>query len=116
MVAAIQNLGNAYFAQERYDEAIEQYKAAIDIDFDNAQLYYNLGVAYSKKELYNDGESALLNAVEIEPDNGPAHKVLAICYYYLKEYELALEHAELARGLGEEVQQDFVDTLNRKVR
>ena len=52
MVAALANLGNAYFGQQKYDAAIGQYKKAIRIRPDDGTIHYNLAAAYFNKTNY----------------------------------------------------------------
>ena len=44
------NLGNAYYEQGKLNEAIAEYKKAIEIDPDFADAYYNLGNVYDERE------------------------------------------------------------------
>ena len=48
------NLGNLYFNEERYDEAIEAYQKVIEIDPEQVVVYSNLGDAYSEQEKHDE--------------------------------------------------------------
>jgi len=116
MVAALVNLGNAYFGEEEYDAAIEQYKRAVRIKPDDGTLYYNLGAAYSNKEDYEQAVAAHLRAVEIEPKMSDAHSGLAIAFYRLKKYDLAWHHIKIAEELGVEIEEDLLEAIEDKLR
>jgi tetratricopeptide (TPR) repeat protein len=45
------NFGSLLLQEERYDEAIEQLKAAVDLDPEYADAQYNLGAAYVNKAI-----------------------------------------------------------------
>jgi len=45
---AYNNLGVAYDFKNRIDEAIYQYKHAIEMKSDYGEAHYNLGIAYAK--------------------------------------------------------------------
>lgn len=40
--------GNAYYSEEKFEEAIAYYKKVLDLGFESGPLYYNLGNAYFK--------------------------------------------------------------------
>jgi len=108
MLAAVANLGNAYFAKKDYDAAIEQYKKAIRIKPDDAAIHYNLGAAYSNKGDYEAAVKEHLRAIELEPKMSDAHNGLIFAYYKLGEYEEAWKHIETAKQQGVNVPEDLV--------
>jgi tetratricopeptide (TPR) repeat protein len=116
MLAALVNLGNAYFGQEKYDAAIEQYRKAARIDPNEAMIRYNLGAAYSNNSNYRQAVAEYLRAVEIEPELSDAHYGLAVGFYQLKQYDLARIHLKIAEKLGVDVPKDQLDALKRKLR
>ncbi|GAJ23236.1 unnamed protein product, partial [marine sediment metagenome] len=83
MIAALINLGNAYFGQKKYGASIEQYKKAVLIKPDEAMIHYNLGAAFSNNENYEQAVAKYLRAVEIDPEIGDAHYGLAFGFYQL---------------------------------
>ena len=116
MLAALVNLGNAYFGQKKYSMAIEQFKKAVLIQPDEAMIHYNLGATYSNNENYEQGVAAYLMAVEIDPEIGDAHYGLAFGFYNLKKYDLAWKHIKIDEELGVEVSKDQLNAIKRKLR
>ncbi len=63
------NLGVAYAEQHRYDEAINEFKAALQIDAGYADAYYNIGAEFMRQGSYDDAITEFKTALAIEPDN-----------------------------------------------
>jgi tetratricopeptide (TPR) repeat protein len=78
-----------FFDQKKYDEAIDEYKAAIidDSHFDDA--YVECADAFLMKKDLENARSYLRTAVEINPKNAKAHNNLGCCYQELGDYEQA---------------------------
>ena len=62
------NLGNLYFNEERYDEAIEAYQKVIEIDPKQVAAYNNLGNVYAKQERYNEAIEVYQKTIELNPE------------------------------------------------
>jgi len=115
MIAALANLGSAYFAKADYDAAIEQYKKAVRIKPDDPAIHYNLGAAYSNKADYEAAVAEHLRAVELEPEMADAHNGLAFAYYKLKEYELAWKYIKMAEQLDADITEDLSEAIESKL-
>lgn len=59
------NLANKYVEKERYDEAVEKYREAIDRYPYDPDFFINLGFAYRKIEEYPQAESAFRSALKL---------------------------------------------------
>ena len=99
-------LGNCYFRQEGYDDAIDYYIAYIDScdgEEENLPLaYYNLGYAYYKKgNQYPDAIENFECAIE-EPGNlgakviADAYCRIGDCHYLGGDYKSAAENYDMA--------------------
>ncbi|MBN1869142.1 MAG: tetratricopeptide repeat protein [Candidatus Omnitrophica bacterium] len=96
---AYNNLGTMYHAMNRNEDAIAAYKKAIEIKPD-ANTYYNLAIAYSS---INKNEAAIASytkAIELNRDFKEAYNNLAIVYFQLKQYHLAIKNCDRAKELG----------------
>ena len=80
------NLGAALVKLERYDEAIEQYRAALAAK-DNADLRLNLALAYYKKNAWRDAEQQLNKLRAAQPGDARVGTLLADCYAHLGQDE-----------------------------
>ncbi|RNA17139.1 Small glutamine-rich tetratricopeptide repeat-containing alpha [Brachionus plicatilis] len=64
--------GNELMKQEKFNEALEQYNKAIEIDKSNAVYYCNRAAAYSKLSDFNSSIEDCKNALKIDPSYGKA--------------------------------------------
>lgn len=89
-VSAIQQLfmaGQQAFDEARYQDAINQFEAVIELNNGFAAAYYALGMVY--QEISEDPRYPLWyfeTAIEIDPSYAPAYDVLCRSYYQLKNY------------------------------
>ena len=82
--------GDAYYhfslarladADERYAEAIEEYKKALELDPKNSTIYSQMAQTYSRSQKLPDAIAAANKAVELNPDNIDAHMLLSQIYW-----------------------------------
>lgn len=100
-----------YYDEQKYDEAIAEFKKAVELNPNLAEAHYNLGVVYLTKELFDEAIAEFKRAIDIAPEFAPAHNNLAIIYYSKGEYSLAIEHCDRAIELGHKVQPEFLELL-----
>ena len=62
------DLGRVYFAKDKTDLAIEEYKKSITLQRDYANAYYHLGLAYLKNKDNAAAVTAFKEVVRIAPD------------------------------------------------
>jgi len=115
MAPALTNLANVYFKQKDYKKAIEYYRKAERLDPANALIYHNLGAAYSNRDMYEQSVAEYSKAVQLDPEMADAHKGLGIGHYKLENYELALKHLKIAQKLGQDVPEDLLTAVERKL-
>lgn len=63
------NLGKVYFALDKYDLAIDEYKRALELNGDYAIAHYNLGLAYLKTNNNIAAQSAFREVMRLAPDS-----------------------------------------------
>jgi tetratricopeptide (TPR) repeat protein len=88
------NLGAAYAALGRYEQAIEQYKRALVIDNANHAIRFNLALAYYKAAWFAEAATELerfIVAVPKSPQTANARLVLADCQVRLGEYKKVIQ-------------------------
>lgn len=96
--------GDAAFDAQRYNDAIDLFRQAIDLDPAYCQAYSNLAVAYHKVNLFDEAIGSNRKALELA--TGPsASKLRAASYYNLariyeanQDFVNALKHYQLAHA------------------
>ncbi len=83
-------LGIIHAGTGKYDDAIEDFKNALDIDPKNAAAYRGLGKAYESKEMYKEAELTYKKAIEIKPSYWAGYNVLGAFYSKHSRYEDAI--------------------------
>jgi len=66
------NLGDAYYKQGRYDEALQEYKNSISFTEDKnhqSKVYHNIGNSLLKSQKYQESIGAYKNALKLNPDD-----------------------------------------------
>lgn len=111
-VGALKDKGNAALAENKFDEAINCYTEAINIDGNNHVLYSNRSAAYAKANKYDLALQDAEKTVQIKPDwaKGYSRKGSALAYLgrtdeaiaaYEKGLELDPNNVQLKDGLAE---------------
>ncbi len=66
--------------EQKYTDAIDQYRKAIGADPTQKNAYYNMGLAYYALEKYPETEQACLRALKVDTDFTDAQYMLALAY------------------------------------
>src|SRR2546421_94198 len=72
------------------DEAIKEFKKAIELDPESAHAHDNLATVYSEKKLYREALKEYLTALQLEPESATAHYNLA-CFLATHGSDMAVE-------------------------
>ncbi|GLI53398.1 tetratricopeptide repeat protein [Thermodesulfovibrio yellowstonii] len=88
------NYGLALFYLDKFDEALEKFQKAIEVDTAFALAYANTGLVYLNKGEYEKAEQFFLQALERDPENPETHYNIAVTYYRLNKKNDALKHYE----------------------
>ena len=90
------NLGHALYDQERYEEALEAARVAVEQDPDSFNAHSNLGAVLSELGRLEEAENHLRRAIALNPQARDAHLNLGDALYKQERYEEALEVARVA--------------------
>ena len=103
---ALTNIGSIYYSEERYDDAIASYEAALDLAPPTATTTQNLAYAYEhlgrgEESLEAFSAAARLNRERLDddPEDAEAWASLAVCRAKLGQSLEAIQHAERATEL-----------------
>ncbi|HUK19781.1 MAG TPA: polysaccharide deacetylase family protein [Bryobacteraceae bacterium] len=73
--------GQQLYREKKYDEAVEKFKAAVDLKPNDPVLLNNLGFLYYVMGRYDDALAYLQKTLAIDPKRKEAHGNLAELYY-----------------------------------
>ena len=72
--------------QGRYDEALERFKACLDMRQDDDAVYYALSQIYLIKNDFESSSESIQKAAELDPDNTWYLQELAYMFYETEDY------------------------------
>lgn len=100
------SLGQLYYSEDRYEEAAEQYRGAVQVD-PSATNRYSYGEALLKVGNFSEAEYQFNQVKRLDPDSYAGDYGLGKMYAQNEQYEKAIEHFERALDL----QPDFYDAM-----
>ena len=82
--AGFNDRGNRYSRNGVYDQALEDYTRAIELDGSFAEAYFYRGVSHYEMGLYQESINDLTRAIELSPtdDNNYERRSLAYLFNY----------------------------------
>jgi len=92
--------GVSLFDQGNYEEALEQFNKAIELNPKNYIAHNYVGLVYFELRAYDQAIEYFNKAIELKPNRFMAHNRLGICYYQQKKYDLAIEQFNKAIELN----------------
>jgi tetratricopeptide (TPR) repeat protein len=87
---AYNNLGDLYYKQKDYFNAIKMFKKAAEIEPANPTVCNNLGGIYAEQKQYDLAIREFQKALAIEPTNAKTHNNLGTLYSELKDVNKAI--------------------------
>ncbi len=99
---ALLGMGSAYAGSDRLDDAVEAYRAALEIRPDNAAALYSLGLVTKDQGRYEEAAKLFATAAVRDPQFGEALVELGIVYEHVGRHEDALEACRRAATLLED--------------
>jgi len=88
-----------FYRQGRFEEAIAEWKKALELDPQDAAAISNLGAALHGAGRIEDAAREFARALELDPDNVRAHTNMGIALARSKRYDEAARHFERALEL-----------------
>jgi len=96
------DLGNLYYAEDRYAEALTEYQKAVRIDPGSSSNHYSLGQGYLKLEKYSAAESEFRTVFRLEPNSPYGNYGQGLVFSKRKEFEQAIEKFEAAARIDDQ--------------
>lgn len=94
------SLGWALYQKGQHNEALAEYRRALDIDPKNFKAQYNLGLAYAKVDKWERAADQFQEAIRLAPNNFQPHYDLGLAYERLGKLDDAQKELELAYKLN----------------
>jgi len=101
--------GNEFFKAGEADNAIEEYKNALELNPENVEAHLKMGfLLYNIKGTYAEGMAHLTKAVELEPNDPRIHHDLGMALLHQGKHEQAVKHLSAAlQGMPEGFRQQY---------
>lgn len=84
--------GNEFSQKGQFEDAVEAYHQAIQINPDATGPFYNLGLAYKHLKQYEHAAAAFESALRLEPENMNIRLNLGNVYNRMERWEQAISH------------------------
>jgi tetratricopeptide (TPR) repeat protein len=85
----------------RTEDALHDYKRALEIRADWAEGWWYLGTLEYDQDHYAEAIPAFQKLVQLAPAAGPGWNFLGLCEFETKDYEKSLEHLKKGQALGD---------------
>jgi putative GTP pyrophosphokinase len=110
--------GMAYFARSKYDEAIDDFTSALEMDGDSYKAAYYRGVVHSVMRQYDEAVDDFTQSLRINPYQPFCLFRRGQAYYHLADYPGALADAEASLALDPESVsvKKFRDLIREKLK
>ncbi|MFQ6036166.1 MAG: tetratricopeptide repeat protein, partial [Sedimentisphaerales bacterium] len=100
--------GNEFYRHGETDNAIEEYRNALELNPNNVEAHQKLGfLLYHVKSMYKEGLAHSYKAIQLDPKNARAHNDLGMALLHQRKYDEAIRHLSKAiqlipRGLDDQ--------------
>ena len=84
--------GNAFYYNQDYDKAINDYNKALEYNPNDALSYYNRGFAWIANKKYDKAINDYNKVIEIDPNFSSAYVIMASVLRVLKKYDEAIKN------------------------
>jgi serine/threonine protein kinase len=92
-------LGVKFQKQGQYELAIEQYRKAIEMEYNYAKTHNNLASVYFLMGKYNEAIKEYREAIDIKPDYAEAYYNLGMVYEAMKDFDQAIDNFKMVVSL-----------------
>ena len=92
--------GMAYFAMNKFSEALDDFGKSIDYDPNAYRTYYYKGIVYSIIKEYENAIDCFSKSIEINQFQSHTHLRRAMAYFEINEYEKSMSDLNSAINLG----------------
>lgn len=98
-------LGLVFYKMNLYDEAIEEFQKALEINPEYVEVYKNLGCAYLRKNMLQQAKAAFVAGIDKNENYADLHNNLGYTYFLLNNFSDAIK--EISGAL--DINPDYID-------
>jgi tetratricopeptide (TPR) repeat protein len=113
---ALNESGVVYARSMLYDEAVEKFERALEVDPDYMDARVNLAYAYYQIKKYDESISEFLRAIQLEPGNARLHFDLGLVYQESQDYKKAEEEFQVALKLDPSYRSQYSSVKDTRSR
>ncbi|HPG40121.1 MAG TPA: tetratricopeptide repeat protein [bacterium] len=110
----LNHIGFIFTKKHLNQKAEKIFREVLSYQPQNPHALLGMGTVFGDMQRYETAIDYLNRSAQADPDNAQTHYILAVNYYFLKNYEQAKQHLQLAASLGMEVNQDFIERMEQK--
>jgi protein O-GlcNAc transferase len=101
------NLGVVLFNNRQYDEAIVNFKKAVEQNPNLIHAYNYLGNAFQEKKQFNESIACYEKAIQVNPADPTAYINLGIAFQNIKQHERAIKYFKAAIQINPNLYQAY---------
>jgi WD40 repeat protein len=105
------DLGQSFYEQGKYQEAIDAFENALDLKSDWALVYSKLGQTYLLAGETNQAIQSFQESIRLEPNSDIFHANLAIAYLINNDLESAQKEYSILKNLDPEIAREIAKKL-----
>lgn len=109
---AYNNRGNLFFERNQYDQALQDYKKAVDLDETRPESYNNLGTVYESLKKYDASIEAYSKAIALDPNYPKAWYGRGSTYLSKKQYDAAIQDLNKAIRINPSYAEAYANRAN----
>ena len=102
------NGGYTLMISDLYEEAIDAYNEAINLDPNLCGFYTMRGYCYSKIEKYKEAIEDFNKAIELDPEDAQNYKLRGAVFGIIGNMALAMENIKVAASMGDRKAQEIL--------
>jgi tetratricopeptide (TPR) repeat protein len=105
------DLGMNHFRAKRWDQAVQAYRQAVQIEPRFPEAWNNLGYCYRKLKDNQRALEAYRRAIELRPEFAAAHEYVGRLYVALGNRDQAMRHYEILRRLDAKLAAELLQAI-----
>ncbi len=109
----LNHIGFIFTKKHLNQKADQVFRKVLSYNPQDPLALLGMGTIYGDMQQYETAIDYLNRSVQVDPNNSQTHYILAVNYYFLKNYDQAKHHLQLAGDLGKEINQDFLERLEK---